>query len=422
MKKLLIAVLALLLAATPFGTTSASAAKKTARQGAQKHQTDREYWVGEAYRMGRPVLAHLAAGTLHEQMPVEQFDGAGRAQYAHLEAVGRLLCGLAPWFEVSGDSISAAEAALRDELLTFAHKGLRNAVDPASADYLNFRGWGQPLVDAAFLAQAFLRSPEQLWGGLDSTTQRRMIAEMKATRNTRPGFNNWVMFSATVEAFLKSVGEPCDLMRTEYAFRQIDQWYVGDGQYSDGPKYHNDYYNSFVIQPMLLDAGRVMNKYYRGDAPYSDARYKQIRHRAARYAEVLERSISPEGTFPVVGRSILYRTGCLQSLAQASLLKMLPRDISEGQVRAALTAVMRRMLEAPGTYDADGWLTMGFCGAQKNAAESYLCTGSMYLASTIFLPLGLSAGDSFWTAPAQDWTTKKAWGGQPFPGDHSIGD
>ncbi|WP_462377280.1 DUF2264 domain-containing protein, partial [Rikenella microfusus] len=294
--------------------------------------------------------------------------------------------------------------------------------DSTSPDYLNFRSFGQPLVDAAFMAQAFLRSPERLWGGLDSLTQRRMIVEMKATRNTRPSYNNWLMFSATVEAFLRMAGERPDLMRTDYAFRQTDDWYVGDGQYSDGPMYHNDYYNSFVIQPMLVDAGRVMNRYYKSEAPYSDAQYARICRRASRYAGVLERSISPEGTFPVLGRSILYRTGCLQSLAQASLLKMLPKDATEGQVRSAMTAVMRRMLDAPGTYDDGGWLSMGFCGAQKGAGEYYLCTGSMYLASTIFLPLGLPAGDSFWTTPAADWTTKKAWGGMPFPGDHSIGD
>ena len=385
-------------------------------------ETDREYWAAQAYRMAKPVLSNLAAGTLRRNMPVEQHDGAGREQYAHLEAVGRLLCGLAPWFEVSGDSIPAAEAAMRDELLAWAHAGLRNAVDSTSPDYLNFRSFGQPLVDAAFMAQAFLRSPERLWGGLDSLTQRRMIVEMKATRNTRPSYNNWLMFSATVEAFLRMAGERPDLMRTDYAFRQMDDWYVGDGQYSDGPMYHNDYYNSFVIQPMLVDAGRVMNRYYKSEAPYSDAQYARICRRASRYAGVLERSISPEGTFPVLGRSILYRTGCLQSLAQASLLKMLPKDATEGQVRSAMTAVMRRMLDAPETYDDGGWLSMGFCGVQKGAGEYYLCTGSMYLASTIFLPLGLPAGDSFWTTPAADWTTKKAWGGMPFPGDHSIGD
>lgn len=378
-------------------------------------ETDREYWAAQAYRMAKPVLSNLATGTLRRNMPVEQHDGAGREQYAHLEAVGRLLCGLAPWFEVSGDSIPAAEAAMRDELLAWAHAGLRNAVDSTSPDYLNFRSFGQPLVDAAFMAQAFLRSPERLWGGLDSLTQRRMIVEMKATRNTRPSYNNWLMFSATVEAFLRMAGERPDLMRTDYAFRQTDDWYVGDGQYSDGPMYHNDYYNSFVIQPMLVDAGRVMNRYYKSEAPYSDAQYARICRRASRYAGVLERSISPEGTFPVMGRSILYRTGCLQSLAQASLLKMLPKDATEGQVRSAMTAVMRRMLDAPGTYDDGGWLSMGFCGAQKGAGEYYLCTGSMYLASTIFLPLGLPAGDSFWTTPAADWTTKKPGAACRFP-------
>ncbi|WP_071133693.1 DUF2264 domain-containing protein [Millionella massiliensis] len=415
MKKILILMLAVL-----WMVPGVAARKK---QTDQPVQTDREYWAAQAYRMARPVLSNLAAGTLHEKMPIDQFDNSGRAMYAHLEAVGRLLCGLAPWFEVSGDSIPAAEAALRDELLGWAHAGLRHAVDPDSPDYLNFRkGYGQALVDAAFLAQGFLRSPRQLWDGLDTLTQRRVITEMKATRRFLPMYGNWLMFSATVEAFLRMAGEPLDLMRTDYAFRQLDDWYIGDGLYSDGPKYHNDYYNSFVMQPMLVDAGRIMNRYYKSEAPYSDAQYGRICRRASRYAGVLERSISPEGTFPVVGRSILYRTGCMHSLAQASLLKMLPGDVTEGQVRAALTTVMRRMLEAPGTYDEGGWLTMGFCGSQKEAGETYLCTGSMYLASTIFLPLGLPAEDSFWTAPAQPWTTQKAWGGMPFPRDHAIAD
>ena len=65
---------------------------------------------------------------------------------------------------------------------------------------------------------------------------------------------------------------------------------------------------------------------------------------------------------------------------------------------------------------------MGFCGVQKETAEYYLCAGSMYLASTVFLPLGLPAEDSFWTAPAQPWTAQKAWGGMPFPRDHAIAD
>jgi hypothetical protein len=32
-----------------------------------------------------------------------------------------------------------------------------------------------------------------------------------------------------------------------------ETWYKGDGFYGDGPDFHWDYYNSFVIQPMLLE-------------------------------------------------------------------------------------------------------------------------------------------------------------------------
>ena len=42
-------------------------------------------------------------------------------------------------------------------------------------------------------------------------------------------------------------------MRVDYALRQHEQWYKGDGAYGDGPAFHWDYYNSFVIHPMLLD-------------------------------------------------------------------------------------------------------------------------------------------------------------------------
>ena len=52
------------------------------------------------------------------------------------------------------------------------------------------------------------------------------------------------------------MGERFDAMRIDYAVREHQEWYVGDGLYGDGPQFHWDYYNSFVIQPMLLDVLR----------------------------------------------------------------------------------------------------------------------------------------------------------------------
>lgn len=60
---------------------------------------------------------------------------------------------------------------MREEVL----KGLKNAVDPASPDLLNFTKHAQPIVDAAYLVHAFLRAPKVLWEPLDEVTKERYI-------------------------------------------------------------------------------------------------------------------------------------------------------------------------------------------------------------------------------------------------------
>jgi hypothetical protein len=37
--------------------------------------------------------------------------------------------------------------------------------------------------------------------------------------------------------------------------------------------------------------------------------------------------------------------------------------VSSAQVRVALTAVITRTIDAPGTFDAKGWLRIGLCGS-----------------------------------------------------------
>jgi hypothetical protein len=142
--------------------------------------------------------------------------------------------------------------------------------------------------------------------------------------------------------------------------------------------------------------------------------------RSRRYAAVLERLVSPEGTFPAIGRSIAYRCGAFQLLARTALLGQLPDDLPPAQVRCALTAVVRRSIEAPGTFDRDGWLRIGLCGHQPGIGERYISTGSLYLCAAALLPLGLPATDPFWSGPALPWTSRRAWGGEPFPIDKAL--
>jgi hypothetical protein len=395
-------------AAPPTGTASTG----TASTG----MGDRAVWVGLARRLADPVLTNLARGTLRSAMPVEEAAGANRAPVTHLEAVGRLLAGLAPWLELPTDG-ATDEGRLRAQYVTLAQQGLAHALDPASPDRLNFTDGGQPLVDAAFLAHAVLRAPRVLRDTLAAATRARLTAALESTRRIQPGFNNWLLFAAMVEAALARLGAGWDRMRVDYALRQHEQWYKGDGLYGDGPELHWDYYNSFVIQPMLLDVLDAV-----GDQSPAWQRMKEpVAARARRYASILERLIAPDGSFPPIGRSIAYRAGAFQALAQAALRRALDPDVLPAQVRGALTAVLRRTLEAPQTFDAGGWLRIGLAGHQPGVGERYISTGSLYLCATALLPLGLPPGDPFWSAPAEPWTSQRAWSGAPFPIDHALG-
>jgi len=135
---------------------------------------------------------------------------------------------------------------------------------------------------------------------------------------------------------------------------------------------------------------------------------------------VQEKLISPEGTFPPVGRSLTYRFGAFQTLAQITWMKQLPDETKPAQVRCALTAVIRKLIEAPGTFDADGWLRPGFCGHQPAQAEHYISTGSLYLCSVGLLPLGLPPDDAFWNDAPARWTSQRLWAGESLPADKAM--
>ena len=383
------------------------------------HQTDeRAYWLETMLNIADPVLEALANKELKATMPVEAQPGqeADRREVSHLEAVGRLYAGMAPWLALGEDA--SQEGKLRKKYADLVRQGLSSIVDPTSADFLNFTGKEsrQPLVDAATLAHALIRAPEPLISQLDDTTRKNLVTALKATRPIKPPFNNWLLFSAMIEAALKKMDEDWDAVRIDYALRSVAQWYLGDGVYGDGPDFHWDYYNSLVIHPWLLDILDVLDEQ---EEWYVQFHEKQTK-RAQRYAELLERLVSPEGTYPPTGRSLAYRFGVFHLLSQLALKNALPDSLSPAQVRSALTAVIRRTLQAPDTFDENGWLTIGFYGHQPAIGEGYISTGSLYACALVFLPLGLPPADPFWASPPESWTSKKAWSGENIPADKHL--
>lgn len=411
--KLVYFLLLIFATSTYFSQTALSAKKKTPIVVV----SDREYWSNLLYKMAAPVLSNMSQGTLQKNMVVELspvWDGRNK-KVSYMEAFGRLMAGLAPWLTLPDDE--TPEGLKRKQLRQWALKSYVNAVNPASPDYLLWSGEGQALVDAAFIANSFIRAPKQLWEPLDSLTKQRYIQCFKNLRKVNPPYTNWLLFSGMTETHLFMAGAEYDRFRIDMAFRKINEWYVGDGWYSDGPDFAFDYYNSFVIQPMLWEEMTVLRDL---KAPSRMVNYDDVTVRMQRYASILERMVSPEGTFPVFGRSMTYRLGVFQPLALLAWKEKLPEGMTNGQARTAMTACMKRMFASDSIFNEAGYLQLGFAGHQPELADVYTNSGSEYLTSLVFLPLGLPVNHPFWTDSAQDWTSKKAWNGQPITRDHAI--
>lgn len=412
MKKLLLFFIAAFILKTVFAQID----HKSKGAGMQ----ERAYLVKTLVKIANPVLVALSKNELKKEMPVES-SGEHRERYTHLEAFGRLLSGMAPWLELGPDS--TPEGKLRKKYIDLARLCLHNSTDSTSPDYMNFQCCGQPVVDAAFLAQALLRAPHQLWDPLDKETKDNIIAALEMSGQLTHYHNNWVMFSASIEAALYKFRGSFHRSETIGYVNQCMDYYKGDGTYGDGKSYHWDYYNSFVMQPMLID---VLRTIIEQDSIHSvtdqspKEKYELVIKRAQRYASVQEMLISPDATYPVIGRSSAYRFGCFQVLSQVALMHELPGDIKLQQVRAALYAVIRKQIEAPGTFDNKGWLQIGVYGHQPNMGESYISTGSLYLCSEAFLMLGLPPSDPFWQGKDEEWTSKRIWSGENTTHDHAL--
>ncbi len=375
---------------------------------------DRIYWVSTLQKIAFPVLNNLARGSLRKNMPYESNSTEGQ-KFTYLEAFARVFNGIAPWLELGVDN--SEEGSVRAKYLQLTLKSIKNAVSTNSNDYIFVVEPKQSLVDVALFAQGLLRAKTQIWLNLPMDVQARIIRELKNTRIIAPYENHWLLYTSMIEAALLEFTGECDKERLTYAISKFsDELYIGDAIYSNGEDFEVGYFNSLVIHPMLNDILTVMRKYGLQEGEFLDVQLM----RSSRLSSQLERLISPEGTYPLLGKALSYRCGVFHLLSQAALLKILPRNISPAQVRCALTKIIQRQFTGNQNFSSEGWLLCGLNASQMEICEDNINTGSLYACCTIFLPLGLKADDVFWKAPSEEWSSQKAWNGHQISSDQSI--
>ena len=358
---------------------------------------DRASCVALLNKIAKPVLSSLAERTLHIQFPSE-----GKP-FACIEAFARTLLGVSAFVEGNVEEASS--------LAALALEAIDAATDPSSPDYMPFATPHQSLVEAGLISLALLHAPTSLWAKLPARVQHNVHNALSLTRSIPLRENNWVLFGCIVEAFMLKNNFPINEKRLNIGLERMQKWYLGDGTYGDGPNLHCDYYNSFIIHPMLNMILTVLmsNPKYSGNAQLQLFQ-QQEQKRLTRYVEIQERMIAPDGTFVALGRSLTYRCGAFHALAHASLKRMLPSNIPPQQAKLALTRTIKRtLLGSPSVFCEHGFLMIGLSGQQPKLAENYINRGSVYMCCVAFLPLGLSAQDPFWQETIDNESVKTSW-------------
>ncbi|MFI7293877.1 DUF2264 domain-containing protein [Streptomyces sp. NPDC050121] len=246
----------------------------------------------------------------------------------------------------------------------------------------------QPLVEAASIALALRLTRPLLWDRLDDGVRQRAAAWLGDALTAEPWPCNWELFPVTVGGFLESIGHEPEASRkaVDRGLERIEQWYVGDGWYTDGAGRAFDYYNGWAMHlyPVLHA--------WLADDPDLLALYGgRLRAHLADYA----RLFGGDGAPMHQGRSLTYRFATTAPLWLGALTGHTP--LAPGETRRLASGALKYFLERD-AVDERGLLTLGWHGPDESVLQGYSGPASPYWASKGFLGLLLPPEHEVWTA------------------------
>ena len=267
-----------------------------------------------------------------------------------------------------------------------------------------WNGTPQPIVEAANLAFALAVSRPRFWDHLDDDLRSR-IADWLAHHAAKHGSdNNWLLFTAVIEAFLRSAGYDVPGGHAQADVDLFESWYLGDGWYNDGPisattGHGNrvDHYNSWVIQPFLWQW------YELTDQP--PERRDRFLTRLGEFADSYASLFAPDGSPLHQGRSLTYRQAVLGGLWAAALAGV--GSANPGATRRLASGVLRHFTELGVGQDAAP--SLGRSAAQfLPMCQVYSGPGSPYFAGMGLLGLAAPADHPLWTTPEHPQPSERA--------------
>jgi hypothetical protein len=334
----------------------------------------------------KPLAGHFSSGRAQVRVGPEAAHFDRKAEW--FEGFARPLWGLAP-LQAGGGAFDQWDLFVQ---------GIVSGTDPSHPEYWEPVGNNdQRSVEMAALGFALAIAPEKLWDALPQTARANLATWLGGIQGVVTSDNNWHFFPVLAGLGLQRCGIAIDQASRDAHLARIDEFYLSDGWYGDGPGGYIDHYNGFALQFYGLIYARHMER-------ADPERARIYRDRATQFAQGFRHWFAADGAGLAMGRSLTYRfakAAFWGALAYAGV-----EALPWGEIRGLWARQLRWWLHQP-ILTGEGLLPIGYSTPNVLMSEEYNSQGSPYWAFKAFLPLALPDEHPFWSTeeaphPVQD--------------------
>lgn len=344
----------------------------------------RAHWESVADQLLDALLPYATPGRALYRLP-------GRTSVSGELSDG--LEGYARSFLLAAFRIAGARGRVDDALIERYAAGLAAGTNPGSGEtWPRLTDRSQQMVEAASIAIGLHETRPWLWDRLDTGVRERVVDWLGGFVGRRTHDNNWRLFQVVSEQFLASVGAPHSRSDIENGLDRIEDWYAGDGWYTDGDGQKFDYYIGWAMHLYPLLWSRMAG----GPAGDDGGRTEVYRQRLGRFLTTYPHFFGADGAPVHQGRSLTYRFAAATPVWMGALAECTP--LAPGLTRRLASGAVRHFVER-GVPDERGLLSLGWYDAFLPVTQSYSGPASPYWASKAFVGLLLPADHEVWTAP-----------------------
>jgi hypothetical protein len=347
----------------------------------------RDHWLATADDWLGQVRKYSSAEGAMTRLPGRVTGDGVRREC--METVARSFLLAAPRIAGAADS-----DPLADEHLDWYSRALLGGTRPGGAEEwpsgvtcrTPLAGVTNSIVEAANIAFGLHLTRKRLWDNLTRPEQRQLADWLLHHARAEVWQNNWQLFPAMAEGFLRSVGEDVSGTTGRRNVARVESWYLGDGWYTDGPEHSIDYYNAWAIHPYLWAWYRMTDSM---DTPEGERHLERLAAFVRSYSHLFAR----DGSVLHIGRSLTYRAAVLAAAWCSEISGVNP--LAAGATRRLASGVLSRFVQKG--VGADGPLSLGWYEPFEPMCQDYSGFGSPYLAGIGFLGLALPEDAPAWT-------------------------